>query len=118
MHLTSGSQMPDTFKPYVYRGWGYDLFPEEPVFVPTPPKRKRKPRVTKPKPAPRKYHWDDPRHPTYWERFTLGVREDDEPKPKAEKHKPKRTGEIRPSVGWKPLTGADVDDMLSEYMDE
>lgn len=39
-----------------------------------------------------------------------------EPKPKPKpKPKLKRTGPIRPSTGWKPTSGADIDAMLALY---
>lgn len=142
MSVASGSRMPTPVKHYVYRGWGYDLLDVE-VYPLTPPKPKPKPKKCKPKP-PRKYHWDDPRHPDY-EKNHLSppspeyIAETDrilliEPKPKrvkTRKPKPKRvktrkpkprpepkpvkaSKPLRPSVGWKPTSGVDIDAWMEE----
>lgn len=143
MALAVGSQMPDQsteFKPYRYRGWGYDLFEEEmgvdypepePPKPPKPKKRKRK------KPKPRTFPpswevWTPPPEPeplriedeNTWGNWQRQPVPEPEPKPARVKwvtrnHKPARPAPpIRPAAGWSATTGDDIDRMLEELGDD
>jgi hypothetical protein len=127
------------FKPYVYRGWGVDIltdlppvhYPPNPYPVPVP-KPRQKPR------APRSRPRSQPVAPSPSPDLLVAVAaareaqamfaefsaEVDEPKPKPRKKKDKwkkrkhskpKPGPIRPSAGWTPISGADIDDLLAEF---
>lgn len=134
MALASGSTMQEhalyVFKPYVYRGKGFDQLTHEVVTVPAPKPRKRKPRKAK----PRKPRWDTrPRlhyrpelpHPPYAPatkpkpRQVKWVWEPAEPVlPLAPPPPPKKPrAPARPAAGWKPTSGSDIDDMLKGLED-
>lgn len=98
----------DRFKPYIYRGTGFDQFPETETPVsrratkkvkpkPKPKPKARRRRKPKPRPAPKPrspYDWGTPHR---WPRY--------QPPPRPP---------VRPAEGWKPLAGADLDALLEE----
>lgn len=127
-----GNQMPDTFKPYVYRGWDIDVLTDLPpvrqpvTYKPVKP-RPRRPRQRLPQPISRPIPAQvDPDLAVAAEaaqRAAALLAEWEKPKPvkrKKKKHKkpkpvpkPKpRQVAVRPSPGWKPMTGADIDALL------
>jgi hypothetical protein len=111
------------FKPYVYRGTGEDQYPQyDPDYRPKPPpKPKPEPRPERrPKPKPkrkRKPRPKGPRHLHCWAPMPEWFYPKAEPEPNPFEHlnlpKP-----MRPSPGWKPLSGDDLDAMLNEIGEE
>lgn len=97
------------FKPYVYRGTGVDIYEN---VVPLPaPKPKRKPK-RKPKPKPR---------PTPRPRYYPPPAPAPEPVPEQQEKFPKVVPEVerppipvRPAKGWEPMSGAELEALLSE----
>lgn len=114
MALASGLRMPNPVKHYTYRGTGEDQY--EVVIVPPKPK-------PKPKRKPRRLSDE-----TYYKRY-------DAPKPRARVHdqpalphppyappttRPKRKpwSSPRPAPGWRPTSGALIDDLLRGLDDD
>lgn len=114
------------FKPYVYRGKGYDQYDVEVVAVVAPPKPKKRKR-RKPKPPRHVYQPPPPPEPKpldimdtstwgNWRRQTKWVVQETEPEPEPVLAvAPKRAHSLSPSVGWQPTAGADIDAMLEEF---
>lgn len=105
-----GNSQPDRFyegfKPYVYRGTGFDILTpqlgEDAVRFKPKPKPKRK----KAKPyKPRFYPYYGPEHVL-------------EPPPEFEPERyrpePQQDRPIRPSPGWQPMKGSDIDALLDD----
>lgn len=120
MGINAAPESPAPFRPYVYRGKGYDLL-EGPPLEPLPktkPKRKYKKRKRR---VRDRYHWapvvrewhDEPEpHTRYWTDDNgqeIPGPPEHQPDPFEHLNLPKP---IRPAEGWKPMTGADIDALL------
>lgn len=120
-----------SFKPYVYRGWDVDLFTDlPPVRRPTPPAPPRKRRQPRSRPSSLPVAPSPDRDLIVAEaaareaqamlaEFAAKVDKPKRVKAKKEKKrkkpKPAKPVAVRPSAGWRPTSGADIDALLAEF---
>lgn len=111
MSVASGNLMPDTFKPYVYRGTGEDTLTPFMFMAPPKPKKRKARRV------PERSYWRKPRdpRPRMGRKHKYPALPDPPYAPATYSHEPDPwpwKEKIRPAPGWKPMTGADIEDLL------
>lgn len=124
MSMASGSRIPTpegSFKPYVYRGKGFDQYEVEVVAVVSPPKpKKRRRRPSSPKQdwgrlwdtRPRLHYRPELPDPPY---APSTARPKTTPDHLRWATKQRTPAHLRPSVGWQPMKGSDIDSILSEF---
>lgn len=112
MSVTQGSQVSLTVNPYVYRGKGYDIREGEPEPKRRPTKkRKPKPRP-KPKPKPPGYRKGDEGRAAIAKRVEQARLGREALLAERQAERLRLQARMRPSPGWQPMRGSDLDDLL------
>lgn len=131
-----GSEFPETFKPYVYRGKGYDIYEQvEPTdyvgkSAPAKPKRKRLTAAQRRRANERRRKTmlarEEAANAAFWERERARIEADKAEiarldakatwgamKPERDEAR-RRAYTIRSAPGWKPMAGDDIERLLGE----